>query len=348
MHAWDIQPNDFSQEKTLEGKLKFLVRFGILAPSSHNAQPWRFRIGETCIDVFADFSRRLPLSDEKGRMLYTALGCAIENIRIAADHYGYATAVEYDKGLEHGLVEHVARLHVREPRQSPESLYQPALFDALPKRASYRARYRTDPLPDSITQTLKELSGDGEVSFLIIGEQQAKARIAALMGSAMKTKMTDGDFRNELAGWLRTNLSKKQDGMPGFGHEMSLPVSILAPFILRWIDVSEVEKKKAMARVRNFPATCLIVSSKDHARAWVKTGELLERLLLALHTQGMAASIMAAIIEDAPSRKSLEDLISSGHEAMRGWLPQAFFGFGFPLKSVLHSPRRPLEAVLFS
>src|SRR3989338_320000 len=60
---WNIAPNDFWKQKGFSGQMKFLIRFGILAPSSHNTQPWSFKIGEHGMDVFADFSRHLRYSD---------------------------------------------------------------------------------------------------------------------------------------------------------------------------------------------------------------------------------------------------------------------------------------------
>jgi hypothetical protein len=35
-----------------------LLRRAVLEPSSHNTQPWRFRISDAAIDLFADRSRR--------------------------------------------------------------------------------------------------------------------------------------------------------------------------------------------------------------------------------------------------------------------------------------------------
>ena len=34
------------------------VRMAVSAPSIHNSQPWRFRIRDADVDVFADWSRQ--------------------------------------------------------------------------------------------------------------------------------------------------------------------------------------------------------------------------------------------------------------------------------------------------
>lgn len=63
--AWDVKIEDFFNLKTSNEKLRFLLNFAVLAPSSHNSQPWRFEVGEGMIKIFPDLSRRLPESDKK-------------------------------------------------------------------------------------------------------------------------------------------------------------------------------------------------------------------------------------------------------------------------------------------
>ena len=40
-----------------------LVRAAILAANAHNTQPWLFHVTETRLDLFADISRRIGLTD---------------------------------------------------------------------------------------------------------------------------------------------------------------------------------------------------------------------------------------------------------------------------------------------
>ena len=90
---WEISFGDFSKQTTTANRLKFLLRFAVLAPSSHNSQPWRFRIEGGSISIFAEASRRLKDSDKNDRQLFISLGCAVTNILIAADYYGMTGTV---------------------------------------------------------------------------------------------------------------------------------------------------------------------------------------------------------------------------------------------------------------
>ena len=68
-----------------EPGLRDLVRFATLAPNAHNTQPWMFRLGTDTIDVLPDFARRTPVVDPDDHHLYLTLGCAVENLVIAAN-----------------------------------------------------------------------------------------------------------------------------------------------------------------------------------------------------------------------------------------------------------------------
>ena len=61
----------------------------ILAANPHNSQPWRFRVSDTQIDLFADRGRNLGTIDPFLREMHIGLGAALENLLLAAAVYGY-------------------------------------------------------------------------------------------------------------------------------------------------------------------------------------------------------------------------------------------------------------------
>src|SRR5215470_12964749 len=61
-----------------------LVRAAILAANPHNTQPWLFKIADTRIDVYADTARNLGSFDPFLREMHIGLGCAVENMVLAA------------------------------------------------------------------------------------------------------------------------------------------------------------------------------------------------------------------------------------------------------------------------
>ena len=80
------------------------------APSLHNAQPWRFRVGQDHVDVLLDRSRLLPVADPKTRQAHLGLGAAVFLLRLALSTLD--RAVEVVPWPDSGQPDLVARLVV--------------------------------------------------------------------------------------------------------------------------------------------------------------------------------------------------------------------------------------------
>lgn len=77
-------------------RLREMVRCATLAPSSHNTQCWRFRIERSAIAILPDLSRRCPVVDPNDHHLFVSLGCAAENLILAAQAYGLKGEARHD------------------------------------------------------------------------------------------------------------------------------------------------------------------------------------------------------------------------------------------------------------
>ena len=97
-----IKEHDFPRDGDSVEKLKFLLRYAILAPSSHNTQPWKFSVAEDEIRVLVVRTRWLKVADPDQRELYISVGCALENLLIAAEHFGYGHQVAFPRACQRG------------------------------------------------------------------------------------------------------------------------------------------------------------------------------------------------------------------------------------------------------
>src|SRR5262245_51774724 len=68
-----------------------LIEQAVRAPSSHNTQPWLFRVREAAVEIHADLARALPVNDPHNRELYISCGAALFNLEVAAARAGVGT-----------------------------------------------------------------------------------------------------------------------------------------------------------------------------------------------------------------------------------------------------------------
>ena len=80
-----------------EGPL-VLVRAAILAANPHNTQPWLFKVTDRRIELYADTIRNLGTFDPYLREMHLGLGCAVENIVLAAMANGYEAEITLSEG----------------------------------------------------------------------------------------------------------------------------------------------------------------------------------------------------------------------------------------------------------
>lgn len=73
-----------------------LVRFATLAANSHNTQPWIFSARGNEITIAPDFTRRCPAVDPDDHHLFVSLGCAAENLILAASALGWRASPVVD------------------------------------------------------------------------------------------------------------------------------------------------------------------------------------------------------------------------------------------------------------
>ena len=91
---WLIKDSGFPAEEVRSARLEYLVRYAVLAPSTHNTQPWLFRVRGDALELFADRSRALPIADPSGRELTISCGAALQFARMAARNLKREASVE--------------------------------------------------------------------------------------------------------------------------------------------------------------------------------------------------------------------------------------------------------------
>jgi hypothetical protein len=139
-------------------RLRDLVRQATLAASSHNTQPWKFRIEEQSITILPDLTRRCPIVDPDDHHLFVSLGCAAENLVHAARAGGLHADVDTQPHRIRVTLEETAA--VRSP-----------LFDAIPHRQCSRSIYDGRSLSPGDLATLERAARSDNVDVMLLTER---------------------------------------------------------------------------------------------------------------------------------------------------------------------------------
>lgn len=334
-----IEEDDFPLDGTTTEKLKFLLNYAVFAPSSHNTQPWQFKIADDAIELYADKTRALPVADPDYRELTISCGAALFHLRIAMRHFGYGDAVEILPESDNPNL--LARIRLGSKRIS--RLEENLLFRAIPKRCTNRLEFKDSQLPNSLMLEL-ESACCSEGNWLQICTQRIPSAkrdaVINLITEGDRIQMADPVFRQELAQWI--HLGRSHDGIPAHAQGMSQRFDPLAPlisFAIRSFDLGKSQADKDYQLAIAAPVLMSIFSNGDTPEDWIATGEALAHLLLRARVEDVWASFFNQPIQVPHLRSRLQALFpDSGY-------PQILLRLGYA-REVQPTPRRSVDEVV--
>lgn len=327
---WKIDEAAFARADGEAERLQFLVRYAVLAPSSHNTQPWLFRISGNHVEVRADNSRWLSVADPDKRELSISIGCAVENLCLAAERFGYSPSVRYhpeDSG------DRVVTVRLEAARHEP-SAENMRLFGMITRRRTNRRPYRSDPVDEQATAWLGSLVADERIwwlSSLQLANGDDLVELAAdLAARGDEVEFADPAFRKELGIWVGRGLL----GTPWLGSK-------LAQLAVTTFDLGRSQGRSDAALVRSAPALLCLGAAEASRETCVRLGRAFQRLALGAQDVGLAMHPMSQIIQVGDTRERLAAALPEGHD-----YPLHVARMGYPAHEVPHTPRRPVEEVL--
>lgn len=313
-----------------------LVRHATLAANGHNTQPWLFRLSGDRISIRPDFSRRTPVVDPDDHHLYVGLGCALENLVIAAAATGRVADVALiDEGLN-GVA-------VTLSRGAPTGERVMEMAAAIPFRQSTRSIYDGRPVASGDLERLAKVAAVAGVDTAIVTERSQINRLRNLVIAGNDVQMADRAFIRELKDWLRFSpytARHRGDGLysPASGNP-ALP-EWLGPlaFDLAFKPASEADK---YSRHMDTSAGVAVFSAAEEGPAgWIAVGQACQRFCLMATVLGLRTAFINQPVEVAALRGDLSILAGFG-----GRRPDIVLRFGYA-PAMIYSPRRPVEAVI--
>ena len=326
--TWHINTKAFSNAWPDEQKLQYFARFAILAPSGHNTQPWHFDFQKDQVSISANKSRHLYYSGIQAAEPFVSLGACLQTMQLAASGYGYNLEITYNFS---GRAIAVAKISGKIKSSS-------SLLSAIKQRVSNRHSYRTDAISRQILSSFFKSRYKG-VTCQVVSNKQDIAYIAKLTAIATITIMSDKSFRVELSKWVRNNLTKQHDGMPGFVQGMPTPPSLLAKHVIKNINISKSQAKKDAQRVLHSANLIIIMVNDKKKQTLLEAGRQYADICILAQQQGFATSGVGAAAIDPETNSRI-----SKHFQLNDY-PLAIIRIGKTSKAARHTPRWHLEDV---
>ena len=310
-----------------------LARYATLAPSSHNTQCWKFRIGEGLVAILPDLQRRCPVVDPDDHHLFVSLGCAAENLIQAAAANGFRGVATFNVGGDESVN---ITLDPATPIVSP-------LFEAIPFRQSTRGEFDGKPISSEDLKLLEEAGAGNGVRVHLLTERKAMEQVLEFVIQGNTAQMRDRAFVQELKDWVRFNgahAARTGDGLfSGSSGNPSVPVW-LGKRMFDLFFAEDAENDKYARHVRSSAGVAVFVSERDDKSSWIEIGRAFERFALQATVLGIRHAHLNQPVEVLSLRPEFAKYIG-----IKSGRPDLVIRFGRG-SEMPRSLRRPIETVV--
>lgn len=313
-----------------------ILNCAIRAPSSHNTQPWRFVVhNEKSITIHPDFTRALPVADADHHELYISLGCALENLLIAAHHYGYYADVSCEKDA-------LQQTFIRVDLLESDAVLQDPLFAYIPLRQSTRNEYEDMQIPSRNLAQLQNCFHFSDVGLHMFTSPNAMAELVPFVMEGIKRQFENWQFTDELVRWFRFSESQAE------AHKDGLQMDVMGlPNMGKWIGKvvmknfvsAESESRRWKELLHRSAGLALFTAQENTAENWIRLGRAFQRFALTATKLHISHAHVNMPCQEADVRDALR-----AHFRLEG-IPMLLIRIGYS-ERMPYSLRRPLADVV--
>jgi nitroreductase len=339
-----------------EGALA-LVRAAILAASPHNTQPWLFKVTNSWIELYLDTRRNVGALDPYLREEHIGMGCAIENLMLAAPANAYLATVTLIPGKlapipAEGKPELVARVDLVAGEHEECELY-----DAIPRRHTNRASYNSQiPIPPQFLNDLSQLASDeADAKIFLFTAEGDRKKLAEISSSANMELYSDPEVEDGSERWIRIKWSavqKYRDGLTvdAFGlPPIATAVAKTMPlWMLRWAASRSTANGYANLMLSAPLIGIIAVRDRYDQANCLRAGRIWQRAHLLATARGLAGRPCNEAVEmidheRAEGKPAQRASLLAGVLGDTTWQPTFVFYMGYPLWKARASPRRSID-----
>lgn len=310
---------------------RLLVHYATLAANGHNTQPWRFRIEADGIRLLPDHTRRTPVVDPDDHHLFASLGCAAENLAVAAAWFGLAAEV---RPLADTAFVALSTGGTETGRHS--------WFGALTTRRSVRLDYDGRPLAPAEWDAIRAAGTLPGLDLAIHTAAADRARLADLIVAGNTAQMGDPAFVAELKQWIRfdgAHAARTLDGLYAAASGNPTLPAWLGPRLFDLVFKADAENAKYRGHVATSAGLVTVLAAENSPSGWIQAGRAAQCMALAAAALDIRTAYLNQPTEALSVRPSLQAFLATDRR------PNLVLRFGRG-PTTPRSLRRPPDAVI--
>jgi nitroreductase len=317
----------FPDHDTLRSALSLAIR----APSVHNSQPWRWRVGPHSLHLYADLDRHLANTDPDRRDLMLSCGAALNHCVVALAALGWQSKTHRFPNPADPA--HLASIELQ--RRTPAEL-DVALAAAIPRRRTDRRYFSSWPVPPGDIALMSARAARAGVRLLRVEDVTGLKEVVA---QAARMHAADSDYLSELAAWSGRHASPA--GVPARNTPASDPAADMPS--RRFAGTALAQPPETVSTDDNAVVLALGTRGDDDLTR-LRAGEATSLVLLTATAQGLANCPVTEPLEISETREAVRADVFDSNE-----FPQMLLRVGWapvnadPLPS---TPRWPLSDVV--
>lgn len=320
----------------MDPNLLKLIEYAVKAPSGHNTQPWKFSLSGKSIKIFPDYSRRLSVVDPDDHALFISLGCALENMVIAATHFSYETNITVNS-------DNKPNFFIQVDLKPDINIPKDELFNYIEKRQVTRCGYKPEKVKQSELDLLMNISRKDGIDLLLFTTDEKIKSLEPFIIEGSNRQFSNKNFKNELIHWFRfTKKDAMQTGNGLWTATMGLPNmgKLIGKLVMKYFVTAKSEAKRWSSLINKSAGFALFVTNKNDIPHWINFGRSFQRFGLTAAKLNISHAHVNMPCEEIEVRKRLMQHLNLGDKN-----PLLLIRFGYSDK-LPYSFRRPVESVI--